>query len=424
MCARLPVTAITILLGLILPVALANDEDDAPRVARLHQPAPELFDDEDTEFANTEGKVTLKEYRGRIVLLLFFRTDDPVSVEAVKELNRIQQELTDKRVVVIGITNEKKEEAGEFIEGQQVRFTVGFGINLTDRYPLSAPPMIYMIDTEGIIRDRFHPSDRLEEKLQKQMRRTPPIGADIESIRARHRRAVLAHSQKNYGKAYMLAKDVERMTDTDSEHGRDIREFIEKIQEDARAQLEAARNLARQEKFEAAAEILANLSIRFAETELAEDADNEIARLMGRREAKPIMREALKQAQGAKLNDLAAEQEAGSRFMDAIELYRECIEEFESTDAAKNAEKAIERIGNDPAAQEQITERRAEEQADRWLDIGDRYAKVRLYAKAREYYERVQREYPDTLAGSKVTQRLAKLPKEEPKKSDSDAQGG
>jgi len=149
-------------------------------------------------------------------------------------------------------------------------------------------------------------------------------------------------------------------------------------------------------------------------TTIASEAQTEISRLLGDREVKPKMRKALDNAKGLVLNDTAAEHEAAKRFQDAVAVYRETTEKYPETEAAAAAEKAIDRISKDPEVRKAIAELRASEEAERWLDIAERFARVEMYGKAREYYEQLLAKYPDSPAAAKAKERLKTLPAEEP----------
>lgn len=394
-----------------LVVAAAAQEGPAQRrEAKIGESAPEI----EATFTNTEGDVSIEKYKGRIVLLFFFKTTDSASMdEAVPILNEVHKDQG-RNVVIIGLTPESRQDAESIVGGKEIRFIVGYESQADQSYSVPGYPWIYMVDTMGVVANRFHPLDQLEDKLQAQMNKTPPAGADTKSLQNRYTRARTAYNDSEFGKAYTLAKDVRNVVDAESSLGKMTAKLLEEIEEKAKRWLDEAKQAAEKDDFTKACRILAEISVRFEGTDLAGDAENEIGRLMGNREVKPKIRKALNNAKGELLNDQAADREAGGRFLEAIKLYRQATEEYPNTDAADVADQAIERISDDPRAQKIIKKRRAEEDADRWLDIADRFSKVEMYSKAREYYQRVIDVHPTTRAGSKARERLAALPEDEP----------
>jgi len=405
---------VVVLLGTLPVLARGQDEEeesDAPRTPVIGEPAPELYYRESDK---EKGEPVLNKLRGRIVVLFFFRSDDSASVELLPTLNKMARELGKRGVKVIGMSPEKKEVMDKFLQAKKPEFETFWGGILHRYYNVSAFPKVYLIDTKGILVDRFHPGDNLQERVLAQMRKTPPVGADPESLKARLKEAEAALGKKQYARAYALAKDVATLAEKESSTAQSAEKLVEKTQEEARKSLAEAREAINNKDYEKACALLAEISVRMEGTTIASEAQTEISRLLGDREVKPKMRKALDNAKGLVLNDTAAEHEAAKRFQDAVAVYRETTEKYPETEAAAAAEKAIDRISKDPEVRKAIAELRASEEAERWLDIAERFARVEMYGKAREYYEQLLAKYPDSPAAAKAKERLKTLPAEEP----------
>lgn len=376
----------------------------------LGEPLPELAA---AEWANNTGTPALERLRDRIIVLFFFRTDD-TSVDYFEELNKLHRGFQQRGVEIIGLTPQTRQQAENIVKGKEVSFVVGYGVDTENRYDVSGTPKVYLLDIHGRLVNRFHPGDALQDKITAQIRQTPPAGADPVTLKRRFGEAKDAFRNENYGRAYTLAKDVQKVAGGDGSIGSAVEELIKQIEEAARKWLDEARQAAQAKDFERAARILAALRVRFANEQIGADAATEIGRLMGDRDAKPILRAALENAEGELINDEAAGFESAGRYLEAVARYRDVTEKYENNDAARAAGKAIERINSDPTIQRQIRDLWAEQQASRWLDIADRFAKIEMYGKAREYYERILSEYPSAGVASQARQRLTALPKESP----------
>jgi len=390
--------------------ALAQDQ------AKIGETAPDI---EATSFDNYEGKPSLDKFKDQIVVLFFFRTSDSTSMdEAVPILNKVHDAFNKSGVVIIGLTDEKKTKAESIIKGKEIKFIIGYESKSGEKYNVPAPPRIYLIDTSRKLVNHFHPLEDLEQKIRDQIRKTPPAGSDPATLKKRLRQAQTAFRNEEYGKAYTLAQDVKKLADEESDIGKSVKELIDNIEEGAKNWLEEAKQAAKAEDYAKACRILAELSVRFAGHDIGGEADTEIGRLMGNRDLKPRIRTAVDNAKGQLLNDQAADHEASKRYLEAINLYREVTEEYADTDAGKAAEEAIERIKEDAIAQQTIKKLRAEEEADRWLDIADRYAKVEMVDKAREYYQRVIEAHPATDAAKTARTRVETLPEYVPEEDE------
>ena len=87
--------------------------------------------------------------------------------------------------------------------------------------------------------------------------------------------------------------------------------------------------------------------------------------------------------------------------------------EYPETEAAKIAQQAIDQINGDAEIRAEIRKVQAANQAARWYDLGQRHARVKFFDLAREYYEKVIMEYPDSTVAEKAKQELKKLDENE-----------
>lgn len=414
--------------GIVLASALAGSAlaQYGPPKPIIGERAPDIrFTDSDSKFTEERDKgiSLLERYADRIILLFFFRTDDPASVEALPLMKELQGKLGGKGVVFIPVTSEKKETAETAFKARDMGFEFAIFGNLHVFYGVSAFPRVYMIDTNGILADHFHPADRMEERILAQMRRTPPPGADPQTFHRWLQQARTAVSEKRYGRAYTYARDVRSLTDNADALHKEAEELVKSIEESTKTWLEEARTAANGKEYDKACDILAEVSIRFEGTDLGAEADREISRLMGDGTLKPKLNRAKEEAKGDLRNASAAELLITKRYYEALKAYRAVSETYPDTKAAAEAEKVIDKINDDPEAQALIKKARAEEEADRWLDIGDRYARARLYSKAREYYEKIRQTHPNTPSAARVEQRLKDLPQEDQPAPEGEAGG-
>jgi len=149
--------------------------------------------------------------------------------------------------------------------------------------------------------------------------------------------------------------------------------------------------------------------------ELKEHVDREVGRLQGDAYTKAIINKALDNVRGEVQNELAAELLANGMYLEALDAYRETSEKYPGTEAARAAAAAMDKIYKDPQLREQIKKTEAAEQAARWFDLGERFARCELFDQAREYFEKVIKNYPDSAVAEKAKSRLAGLADEQKK---------
>jgi peroxiredoxin len=392
----------------LLAALLGAAAGSAHAQSLIGRQAPDL---EIEQLTGRKEKVTLDRFKGRIVVLIFWRVNDAASLDAIPTLNNIHKNFSKGGLVLIGVSPDETQQVESVINGRGITFRVAVatGAGALRDWQIGAYPSAYILDTRGVVVWRGHPADELEDRIREQLRRT--IGdAGANPLESRLRRAQQFQDRKEYGRAYSITKEVVDITEEGDSVGDKARGQARKLEESADKWLDEARETEKKGEIDKACRIFAEVSVRFAGSDVAGKADTEIGRLRGERDTKHPMRQALDNARGELRNDQAADAEAIKQYTEALEIYNEVVEKFPDTEAAKVAQKAIDRIAGDPAVLANIKAIRAEDQAQRWLDLGDRFAAVEMYDLARQYYEKVIAEHPRSTAATKAKARLKDLP--------------
>ncbi|HKS72642.1 MAG TPA: TlpA disulfide reductase family protein [Terriglobales bacterium] len=107
---------------------------------------------------DADRKVTLADYRGKVVVLNFWATWCPPCVEEMPSLVQMQQRLKDKGVTVLAISLDADESAYH-------KFLKDHGVNLitvrdpdlksSDLYGTFKYPETYIIDRNGVLQRKF-----------------------------------------------------------------------------------------------------------------------------------------------------------------------------------------------------------------------------------------------------------------------------
>jgi len=107
---------------------------------------------------DSDRKLTLADYRGKVVVLNFWATWCPPCVEEMPSLVELQQRLKDKGVIVLAVSLDADEAAYH-------RFLKDHGVNLitardpdlksSNLYGTFKYPETYIIDRSGILRRKF-----------------------------------------------------------------------------------------------------------------------------------------------------------------------------------------------------------------------------------------------------------------------------
>lgn len=377
--------------------------------------------------------------RGGVALFYFWRSSNLPSIQRLSEIEALHRKYGDRGVRFISVTADNQEKYEEVIGEREFgfyRWSI-WNARFTNRMlGAFSEPYVVLLDPRGRLAWRGVPSNHFEQRLQDLIEYTkPPIG-DEQWLDRRFRKAERFFDQREFGRAYTTARELLQITDEGhSVHGR-AEALMARCEESAGEWLNEAIQAERDKKYEEAARIVAEIAVRFEDPDADEEddrrdrggsrdgqnedirrrAEGQIGRMSGDPNLKALIREARENAKAELLNDRAANLEEDDYYLDAKRIYEEVFEEYEDTKAGKEAKKRLRRIERDDDIQKKIAEYRAAEQAFRWLDIADHYAGAELYAEAREKYQAIIKEHPDTVARRRAEERLSELPKSGDKK--------
>jgi peroxiredoxin len=123
-------------------------------------------------------KHSLKEYRGKVVILDFWYRGCPWCIRAMPQLNTLARQYSDKHVVVLGMNIDKELADAQFVVDKLGLSYVSLRCGDTyKKYGVSGFPTLFVIDGKGRVSDiHVGYSPDLEQKLERSIRRA--IGED------------------------------------------------------------------------------------------------------------------------------------------------------------------------------------------------------------------------------------------------------
>lgn len=115
---------------------------------------------------------SLAEQRGKVVLIRFWSTQCKSCKEEMPKLEAIYQKLKSSGVTLVTINNrDTAEKIAKFIDGMGLTFPLLIDENkdATKKYKVFGVPTSFLIDKEGVIRERFF-GDTSNVELEKMVR--------------------------------------------------------------------------------------------------------------------------------------------------------------------------------------------------------------------------------------------------------------
>ena len=144
--------------------------------ALVGKPAPDW---DATDIA--EDVQSLKQYRGKVILLDFWYRGCSSCIRVMPEIKRLAKHFEDEPVVVLGVNvNKRAEDAIDVIQKMQLAHPTIRGEAIALQYQVYGYPTLVIIDQHGIVRDLYMGYDgqfatsispTVEKLLRKETRR-------------------------------------------------------------------------------------------------------------------------------------------------------------------------------------------------------------------------------------------------------------
>jgi thiol-disulfide isomerase/thioredoxin len=148
--------------GTLEEIALQMKEDDAWRDSLVGKPAPAWT------WPGLDGrKHSLKEYRGKVVILDFWYRGCPWCIRAMPRLNDLARKYAGRPVAVVGMNTDRDSSDARFVvEKLRLGYTNLLARGEDKAYRVRGFPTLFVVDAKGVINDiRVGYSPDLEAKL-------------------------------------------------------------------------------------------------------------------------------------------------------------------------------------------------------------------------------------------------------------------
>lgn len=233
------VAAVALLAG--TASAVSGGEDETAEVGR---PAPEI---RVSDWIGGDGRSSLADFRGDVVLLVFFRTHCGTSRAEVGPLSRLQREEARRGLTVVGLTSDDRATLLRYMTHVDASFAWPVGIGSGPGYPARTLPFSALVGADGTLLWQGASGSLPRETLDRALRGvTKPTAEALEARAARAlalAEALLLDRQYVRAEAH-LRSAAERWGTTPS--GRAAAALLPRLAaDDVRAEVEAQRSLAK-----------------------------------------------------------------------------------------------------------------------------------------------------------------------------------
>jgi peroxiredoxin len=381
--------------------------------------APDL---EAKEWYNSDEPVSLNQLRGMTVVLFFWVSFHEGGEQVIPLMNLLNSRLGRTRgVYIIGVTDGDRTRVEAMLKKQKVFFPVALEAKKTiDEYKITSFPHTVVIDPSGKVAWAGWPGGQGEDELAKLTLglladnppiKTHPLEAKIAEEKLREARQALRDG--DYREAFVAAITADEHALAGDElkiRCQDMLDLVEAVGRDRLAQAERA---AVDRRFEDAVTLLADLRRDFRGMDVARAASRKLEAL--KKKYPEVARHLEKENELSKAEALLAKalddlRASPRRIGPAFEKLEEIVGDYAGTATAAKAQTVLDRIKKNDGMMDYVRDHKASKDCEAWLSQARVHENTRQYAKARELYQRILKEYFDTIYADQAAQRLAQLP--------------
>lgn len=188
------------------------------------------------------------------------------------------------------------------------------------------------------------------------------------------------------------------------------KEEVKRIDALGREKLVRVKELIEGEKYLEAWKLLEAVEADFTGSAVAKEAKSEKRAFSSIPAAKEVLEKHQRECQAEELFYKGKEWEQKGKVSKAISVYQTLERKYGSTSWGKLAKERLEALGEKKEAREEEKEKEKEEKdCTSWLRLGDLFKENGRIETAREYYEKIIKNYPESSYAGEAKKRLEKL---------------
>ena len=381
--------------------------------------AVNVGDKPDISFKAIDGAaVSMDKLKGRIVVVDFWATWCGPCMAMADEMVAINKEYHPKGLQMIGISldqdrgklvkvvKEKNFAWPHYFDGQ------GWDNPIWKKYGERGIPFTLLIGPEGTVLWKGHPGNGLKKQIDKAFKEHPPKLVDEKTVSKVTSQLDEIEQKSKAGEtaaALKLLAKVPEEAKNDPDLAARMDKVAKAVEGEADKMLAEVNPLVDKGEYVQAVARLKDVSKALAGTPLAAKARKQLNELLARPEVKERVDAAEKAARAAEALAAARELEKQKKDDLAYGRYKAIAREYPDTAAATTAAAAIKRYEGDPAFVKRVVEKEAGTRAKAALSMARSYRNSRKTDQARQKYQSIIQEFPNTEFARAAQQEMTSL---------------
>ncbi len=401
------IVVLTVLLAGLAPAARADLDVGAY--------APDI---EAKEWLNTDEPISLTEYRGMIVLIVFWVSWHKGGEFALTDLSILNSPLARQRgFMVIGATDAEKDKVEKMLKEKRILYPIATGSKAHEEYKISKFPSLVIVDPYGKVAWSGVALGRdaeMGKALEKVFEETPPFRTHpIEVLEAERRlknaRQALRNEQPREAiEEAKRAVDHTVFGDPLRARCQDMLDLAEALGRDA---LTRAQEAIDDRRYADAVALFREVRRNYIGLEVARTARKRLETYKKKYpEVARILERDSEEAQAQMELSTALDEFRARQFGPAIVRLERIAKDFPETDAAALAQQVIDRTAKNQGIMGYVLDHKASRECRSLLAQAASFERSRQLSRARQLYRQILDTYGDTVYADEAVRRLQRLP--------------
>lgn len=361
---------------------------------------------------------SLKELRGMVVVLFFWVSFHSGGESIMPFINIVATNPRLGRtqgITVIGLTEATRKAVEPAIKREKLFFPIGVESEAAKDYEIESFPRLVIVDPDGKVAWSGGP-DKFNEVVTtifEVIENTPPRMThpeDAELCREDLATARAAIRKGEWHEAFTAARSAYERAVTGDPLKTICLDTLDLIEALGRDKMGPVGQLLDDEKYQEAVDILRQVRRTFRGLDVSKKAKERLNALEERyEEIAEILQDRQDEHKAGELYLEARQWVEKHRFGPACVQLELILEDYDETDAAEFAERMLERMQENPFVMAWVRDHKAAPDCQSWLSQGRAYKAAGRIDKARELFQRVIDEYPDTKWAQEAERELINL---------------
>ena len=383
--------------------------------------AAKVGDKADISFKAFDGTaVSMDKLKGRIVVVDFWATWCGPCMAMAGEMVDIHKQYHDKGLQMVGISLDDDRAALQRVVKEKgfawPHYFDGKGWDnpIWKQYGERGIPFTLLVGPDGTILWKGHPGNGLKKEIDKAFKEHPPQLVDPKTL-AKAREQLDEIEQRNKSGETAAALKLLAKVPEEARADKDIAARLDKLAgavgAEADKMLAEVDPLVEKGDYVQAVAKLKDVSRALSGTPVAVKARRKLNDLMGKPEVREKVESCEKAARAEEALAAAKELQKQKKDEAAYARYKSVARDFPDTDAATTASAIIKRYEDDPTFAKKVIEKETGAKAKAALSMARSYRTARRLDQARQKYESIIKEFPNTAWAQTARQELSSLGK-------------